>query len=350
MGRPPCCEETGVKKGPWTPEEDEKLMAYISKHGSGSWRALPKHAGLNRCGKSCRLRWTNYLRPDIRRGKFTEEEEKLIINLHSVLGNKWSKIATHLPGRTDNEIKNFWNTNLRKKLLQMGIDPETHKPRTDLKYLLNLSQLLGTAINNNNLISPSWSHAGLLGLQQPDLAHQLVQIQLVQNLLQLINGNSSLLSNMQSVLPLLGNHNSVINNPIEADTTNGPNYTFPINLRDQELHASPALFPSAPSESGQDISESGTDREGASDQQVLGINNSISRTTSHEMNQADDENPFGATSSGNFNQMEGRSNQQSPPSTVFDAWEKLLEDDDASDSYWKELLDLTSTSTSPILW
>lgn len=88
MVRSPCCHNDKLKKGPWTPEEDEKLIGYINRHGHGSWKALPKHAGLNRCGKSCRLRWTNYLRPDIKRGKFSEEEERLIINLHSVLGNK----------------------------------------------------------------------------------------------------------------------------------------------------------------------------------------------------------------------------------------------------------------------
>lgn len=90
MGRPPCCSESSdLKKGPWTSEEDEVLTAYIQKHGHESWRALPKRAGLNRCGKSCRLRWINYLRPDIKRGKFSEEEENLIINLHSALGNKY---------------------------------------------------------------------------------------------------------------------------------------------------------------------------------------------------------------------------------------------------------------------
>ncbi|WVZ82918.1 hypothetical protein U9M48_030124 [Paspalum notatum var. saurae] len=136
MGRSPCCDQdANVKKGPWTPEEDKLLVDYINEHGHGSWRRLPKLAGLNRCGKSCRLRWTNYLRPDIKRGRFTEDEEKLIIHLHSVLGNKWSSIATKLPGRTDNEIKNYWNTHLRKKLLGMGIDPVTHQRRTDLNLL-----------------------------------------------------------------------------------------------------------------------------------------------------------------------------------------------------------------------
>lgn len=89
MVRAPCCDEAEVKRGPWTVEEDAKLKQYIEKHGPGNWRNLPKKAGLKRCGKSCRLRWTNYLRPDIKRGKFSDEEERLIIHLHSILGNKY---------------------------------------------------------------------------------------------------------------------------------------------------------------------------------------------------------------------------------------------------------------------
>ncbi|KAJ8750250.1 hypothetical protein K2173_014165 [Erythroxylum novogranatense] len=131
MGRSPCCDKIGLKKGPWTPEEDQKLLAYIEEHGHGSWRNLPAKAGLQRCGKSCRLRWTNYLRPDIKRGKFSLQEEQAIIQLHALLGNRWSAIATHLPKRTDNEIKNYWNTHLKKRLTKMGIDPVTHKPRND---------------------------------------------------------------------------------------------------------------------------------------------------------------------------------------------------------------------------
>ncbi|CAN4112555.1 unnamed protein product [Withania somnifera] len=128
MGRSPCCEKAHTNKGAWTKEEDERLIAYIRSHGEGCWRSLPKAAGLLRCGKSCRLRWINYLRPDLKRGNFTEEEDELIIKLHSLLGNKWSLIAGRLPGRTDNEIKNYWNTHIRRKLLGRGIDPTTHRP------------------------------------------------------------------------------------------------------------------------------------------------------------------------------------------------------------------------------
>uniref|UniRef100_A0A1J3HCZ8 Transcription factor MYB28 n=4 Tax=Noccaea caerulescens TaxID=107243 RepID=A0A1J3HCZ8_NOCCA len=128
MSRKPCCVGEGLKKGAWTAEEDKKLITYIHDHGEGGWRDIPQKAGLKRCGKSCRLRWTNYLKPEIKRGEFTSEEEQIIIMLHASRGNKWSVIARHLPRRTDNEIKNYWNTHLKKRLIEQGIDPVTHKP------------------------------------------------------------------------------------------------------------------------------------------------------------------------------------------------------------------------------
>ncbi|XP_031129545.1 transcription factor MYB61-like [Ipomoea triloba] len=133
MGRHSCCYKQKLRKGLWSPEEDEKLIKHINKYGHGCWSSVPKLAGLQRCGKSCRLRWINYLRPDLKRGTFSQEEESLIVELHAVLGNKWSQIAARLPGRTDNEIKNLWNSSIKKKLRQKGIDPNTHKPLSELE-------------------------------------------------------------------------------------------------------------------------------------------------------------------------------------------------------------------------
>lgn len=152
--RKPCCEKQDTNKGAWSKQEDEKLIQYIRKHGEGCWRTLPKAAGLLRCGKSCRLRWINYLRPDLKRGNFAEDEEELIIKLHALLGNRWSLIAGRLPGRTDNEVKNYWNSHLRRKLINMGIDPNNHRLVSHIRPQSNSphnSSISTSSTSNHNI-------------------------------------------------------------------------------------------------------------------------------------------------------------------------------------------------------
>ncbi|KAL0460152.1 UNVERIFIED_CONTAM: Transcription factor [Sesamum latifolium] len=171
MGRAPCCDKANVKKGPWSPEEDAKLKEFIEKHGTGgNWIALPQKAGLKRCGKSCRLRWLNYLRPNIKHGEFSDEEDRIICTLYASIGSRWSIIASQLPGRTDNDIKNYWNTKLKKKLI--GIipsgqgkfsqpfpgnlqTPQTLHPQFPLSGLSQLyNSFYSHAASNKSLTSP----------------------------------------------------------------------------------------------------------------------------------------------------------------------------------------------------
>ncbi|KAI3700147.1 hypothetical protein L2E82_44765 [Cichorium intybus] len=248
MGRPPC-DESGLKKGPWTSEEDDKLVKHIQKHGHSSWRALPRLAGLNRCGKSCRLRWTNYLRPDIKRGKFSHEEEQTILHLHSILGNKWSAIATHLSGRTDNEIKNFWNTHLKKKLIQMGIDPMTHRPCTDifacLPQLMALANLKELVDHHSSISWPSSLEQQLsviAKLQTEQAVHQFAKLQYMNNLLQstpplsLQTGHTNHPPNMENLnyLSLYGSSSSTGIPNFDDDMTlpfsHMPNLQLPENI------------------------------------------------------------------------------------------------------------------------
>ncbi|KAK4747484.1 hypothetical protein SAY87_014070 [Trapa incisa] len=235
MGRCPSAAKSGLKKGPWDADEDKKLADYIKNHGTGSWISLPKLAGLNRCGKSCRLRWINYLRPDIKRGGFTEEEERTILRLHAILGNKWSAIAMQLPGRTDNEIKNFWNTHLKKKLVRMGCDPMTHEPRTDIMACLKLLAMANDLRNSS-------SSSSLIG-QSSQFDANAIKLQylnkhLLQSSVDAAAASSLVNSTSLSHLLLLLQGNSILNSLSQM----GNQPSFPLGattmFTDQPLHCS----------------------------------------------------------------------------------------------------------------
>ncbi|OIW01766.1 hypothetical protein TanjilG_03904 [Lupinus angustifolius] len=132
----------GWRKGPWTSEEDMLLIDYVKQHGEGRWNSVARFTGLQRNGKSCRLRWVNYLRPDLKRGQITPQEESIILELHARWGNRWSAIARSLPGRTDNEIKNYWRTHFKKKARNPSDAAEKAKNRLLKKQLFQQQQQL----------------------------------------------------------------------------------------------------------------------------------------------------------------------------------------------------------------
>ncbi|KAI3957081.1 hypothetical protein MKX01_004372 [Papaver californicum] len=176
MGRAPCCDKANVKRGPWSPEEDSKLKSYIDENGTGgNWITLPQKIGLKRCGKSCRLRWLNYLRPNIKHGGFSEEEDNIICNLYISIGSRWSIIAAQLPGRTDNDIKNYWNTRLKKKLLgKQRKENQSRRVNAHLKQEMMKKagndvhfMMTTTADNNNNMNGTHQSHPQNLYFPQP---------------------------------------------------------------------------------------------------------------------------------------------------------------------------------------
>ncbi|KAK7330358.1 hypothetical protein VNO77_24550 [Canavalia gladiata] len=230
MGRPPCCDKIGVKKGPWTPEEDIILVSYIQEHGPGNWRSVPTNTGLMRCSKSCRLRWTNYLRPGIKRGNFTDHEEKMIIHLQALLGNRWAAIASYLPQRTDNDIKNYWNTHLKKKLNKNdengsdeGVEQEGHscshgKGQWERRLQTDIQMAKQALCEALSLHKPPTHHHVFPDITNPSTSHHNTRPH---------HHASSYASSYENISKLLENW---MKSPNSIDQTNSPGYSFSNNI------------------------------------------------------------------------------------------------------------------------
>ncbi|KAF3625871.1 Transcription factor MYB3 [Capsicum annuum] len=232
MGHHTCCSKQKVKRGLWSPEEDEKLIKYITTYGHGCWSSVPKLAGLQRCGKSCRLRWINYLRPDLKRGSFSPQEAALIIELHSILGNRWAQIAKHLPGRTDNEVKNFWNSSIKKKL-QLS-----HGTFSDLSIIFP---------NNNNLIAnpnPNPSFDNSYSFNNPN-------VPITNSFMSSTNNSSPLIQQLDQMINIPNGDLNLINQvvpyslPMSFDSmSNDPtwfNFNYPHHLQ-HDLEYNPSVI------------------------------------------------------------------------------------------------------------
>lgn len=118
----------GLIKGSWTREEDEFIINFVKTNGPRNWVQLAECLP-GRIGKQCRERWTNHLSPDVARAGWSEEEDKKLVELHALYGNQWTKIASMMEGRTDNSVKNRWNSSLKRRLERVERGEPEYKKR-----------------------------------------------------------------------------------------------------------------------------------------------------------------------------------------------------------------------------
>ncbi|CAH8312274.1 unnamed protein product [Eruca vesicaria subsp. sativa] len=219
-------EEVELRRGPWTLEEDTLLTNYVLQNSEGRWNLVAKCAGLKRTGKSCRLRWLNYLKPDIRRGNLSPQEQLLILDLHSKWGNRWSKIAQYLPGRTDNEIKNYWRTRVQKQARQLNIESNSDKFFNSVRSFWEQNssntyyccpQNNNNNNNNNSLLPPSQSYDSTSSQTYTDFSGQTQGLSNT-------NGSASsstFMPDLMTTVPHFMDHNTIIDSSMCYHEGNG---------------------------------------------------------------------------------------------------------------------------------
>ncbi|KAG4377361.1 hypothetical protein AAZX31_18G092600 [Glycine max] len=224
-------EDVALKKGPWTTAEDAILTDYVTKHGEGNWNAVQRNTGLNRCGKSCRLRWANHLRPNLKKGAFSPEEEKIIVDLHSQFGNKWARMAALLPGRTDNEIKNYWNTRIKRRQRQglpLYSDEHDHNHRSTTPTSPTTPSPCLTPTGSNPNIATSFEFFNQNQQQQQQYQHQYQYQQQQHPLSPTASHHSPLSSPLQHRQPFTSSspHNFLDHSPLPLSSSSPSPLSF----------------------------------------------------------------------------------------------------------------------------
>ncbi|KAJ6329811.1 hypothetical protein OIU76_008605 [Salix suchowensis] len=219
MGRKPRCSEDGLNKGAWTPLENEMLADYVKIHGEGKWSNIVKETGLKRCGKSCRLRWMNYLRPGVKRGNISDDEEDLIIRLHKLLGNRKPRSVDRkqvAPAGSENGAETSSNFKNHQTIESQCCTPGVAAPTTALQENNMAQDLAGTlamAPSNTHKENGS-SRKGLASGDDDNLSNILTDFHYMEDFYKILDSDYPKLNDINDITGTASHHS---NNTIQVD-------------------------------------------------------------------------------------------------------------------------------------